>query len=73
MSLTDEILPLLKKLRLSGVLQSLELRTRQAVDDDLSHTEFLYRLLCEEEGLLICRSPSCDLCGEFDHCFGPED
>ena len=48
MSLTDEILPLLKKLRLSGVLQSLELRTRQAVDDDLSHTEFLYRLLSDE-------------------------
>ena len=30
------------------MLQSLELRTRQAVDDDLSHGEFLYRLLTDE-------------------------
>jgi DNA replication protein DnaC len=48
MSSTDDLIPLLKKLRLSGVLQSLELRTRQAVDDDLSHGEFLYRLLSDE-------------------------
>jgi hypothetical protein len=40
MSTTDDLIPLLKKLRLSGVLQSLELRTRQAADDDLSHGEF---------------------------------
>ncbi len=45
---TDELLPILKKLRLSGVLQSLELRTRQAADDDLSHPEFLLRLLTDE-------------------------
>jgi DNA replication protein DnaC len=48
MSTTDDLIPLLKKLRLSGVLQSLELRTRQAVDDDLSHGEFLLRLLSDE-------------------------
>ena len=45
---TDELPPILKKLRLSGVLQSLELRLRQAVDDDLSHSEFLLRLLTDE-------------------------
>jgi len=45
---TDELIPILKKLRLSGVLQSLELRTRQASDDDLSHSEFLLRLLMDE-------------------------
>jgi DNA replication protein DnaC len=48
MSTTDDLIQLLKKLRLSGVLQSLELRTRQAADDDLSHGEFLYRLLSDE-------------------------
>ena len=48
MSTTDDLIPLLKKLRLSGVLQSLELRTRQAVDDDLAHGEFLLRLLSDE-------------------------
>jgi DNA replication protein DnaC len=48
MSPTDDLVPLLKKLRLSGVLQSLELRTRQATDDNLAHSEFLLRLLADE-------------------------
>ena len=48
MSPTDDLVPLLKKLRLSGVLQSLELRTRQAVEDNLSLGEFLFRLLADE-------------------------
>ena len=48
MSPTDELIPILKKLRMSGVLQSLQERTRQAVDDDLSHSEFLYYLLHDE-------------------------
>lgn len=48
MSPTDELIPLLKKLRLSGVLQSLELRTQQALGDNLTHGEFLLRLLTDE-------------------------
>jgi len=48
MSATDDLVPMLKKLRLSGILQTLELRSRQAVDDSLSHGEFLYRLLSDE-------------------------
>lgn len=48
MSGTDELIPVLKKLRLSGVLQSLPLRLRQAADDNLDNTEFLYRLLHDE-------------------------
>ena len=44
----DELIPLLKKLRLSGVLQSLDLRIRQASDDNLAASEFLLRLLCDE-------------------------
>src|SRR5688572_7943252 len=48
MSPTDELVPILKKLRLSGVLQTIELRTRQAVEDDLAHSEYLYRVLLDE-------------------------
>jgi DNA replication protein DnaC len=48
MSPTDELVPVLKKLRLSGVLQSLDLRVRQAADDPLAPSEFLYRLLTDE-------------------------
>jgi DNA replication protein DnaC len=48
MSLNDELLVVTKKLRLSGVLQTLDLRTREAAEDNLSHGEFLYRLLTDE-------------------------
>ncbi len=48
MNATDDLVPVLKKLRLSGVLQSLDVRLRQAVDDNLSPIEFLYRLLTDE-------------------------
>ena len=48
MTPTDDLVPILKKLRLSGMLQTLELRTRQAVDDSSRTSEFLYRLLADE-------------------------
>lgn len=48
MGSTDDLVPVLKKLRLSGVLQTLPLRIQQAVDDNLDHAEFLYRLLNDE-------------------------
>jgi DNA replication protein DnaC len=48
MSAIDELVPLLKKLRLSGVLQSLELRLQQAREDSLPCEEFLFRLLSDE-------------------------
>lgn len=48
MTITENLIKLLKKLRLSGVLQTLDLRTRQAVDDNLTHDEFLFRLLSDE-------------------------
>jgi DNA replication protein DnaC len=44
----DDLVPVLKKLRLSGVLQSLDIRLRQVNDNDISTTEFLYRLLLDE-------------------------
>ena len=40
--------PILKKLRLSGFLATLDLRVKEAVDEDLSHGEFLFRLLSDE-------------------------
>ena len=45
---TDELIPLLKKLRLSGLLESLELRINQAVDDKSSYPEFLLQLVSDE-------------------------
>jgi DNA replication protein DnaC len=48
MSAIDELVPHLKKLRLSGILQSLELRLQQAREDSLPYEEFLFRLLSDE-------------------------
>lgn len=45
---TEPLSSTLKKLRLSGILETLELRCRQATDDNLSHSQFLFRLLCDE-------------------------
>jgi len=48
MSINDELMPVLKKLRLSGVLSTLDLRIKEAVDENLGHSEFLYRLCSDE-------------------------
>lgn len=48
MPINDELVPVLKKLRLSGVLGTLDLRTKEAVDESLSHSEFLFRLCTDE-------------------------
>ena len=48
MSPLDELIPILKRLKLTGVLDTLELRQRQATDEPLSHAEFLLRLLTDE-------------------------
>lgn len=48
MASTDELVPLFKQLKLSGLLHTLPLRVRQAVDDGLDHYEFLFRLLQDE-------------------------
>lgn len=45
---TEELVPILKKLKLSGVLQTLSLRLKQVEEDNLAATEFLYRLLHDE-------------------------
>lgn len=48
MELSHHLVPQLKQLRLSGVLETLEARHRQAVDGQWSYQEFLARLLEDE-------------------------
>ena len=33
---------------------------------------FFYRMLCEDDGLVMCSTPVCSHCGDFDLCFGDE-
>lgn len=48
MSPIPELTPLLKQLRLSGILDTLEARNREAIDRKLAYTEFLSLLIHDE-------------------------
>ncbi len=48
MNTLPELVPLLKQLRLSGILDSLEARTREAIDRHLAYPDFLGLLLQDE-------------------------
>lgn len=39
---------------------------------DMKWKRFLYRQLCEAEGIRLCRAPSCAECCDYHVCFGPE-
>ena len=42
-------------------------------DRDMKWKKFLYKQLCEQEGVYLCRSPSCAVCRDYPLCFGPEE
>jgi DNA replication protein DnaC len=46
--MTHQMVPFLKRLRLSGILQTLDVRNQQAVDGQWTYIEFLARLLEDE-------------------------
>jgi DNA replication protein DnaC len=48
MNALPELVPLLKQLRLSGILDSLEARNREAIDRHLAYTDFLGLLVHDE-------------------------
>lgn len=48
MSTSQHLAPALKRLRLSGILDSLEVRTQQAIAEQWSYAEFLTRLVQDE-------------------------
>ena len=33
---------------------------------------FFYRMMCEDDGLVMCTTPECSACADFDLCFGEE-
>lgn len=40
---------------------------------DMKWKKFLYKQLCQREGVYVCRAPSCEVCADYAKCFGPED
>jgi nitrogen fixation protein NifQ len=33
---------------------------------------FFYRMMCEDDGFVMCSTPVCTACSDFDRCFGEE-
>jgi nitrogen fixation protein NifQ len=40
---------------------------------DMKWKKFLYKQLCAAEGIYTCRAPSCEVCADYQNCFGPEE
>ena len=38
-------------------------------DKNMKWKKFLYKQLCDMEGIYICRAPSCDVCADYARCF----
>lgn len=41
--------------------------------NNMKWKKFLYKQLCITEGIYTCRAPSCEVCTDYNNCFGPED
>ena len=48
MEMTHQLIPFLKRLRLSGILETLDVRNQQAIEGQWTYVEFLARLLEDE-------------------------
>jgi nitrogen fixation protein NifQ len=42
-------------------------------NNDMKWKKFLYKQLCEMEGLNLCRAPSCQVCQDYGQCFVSEE
>ncbi len=42
-------------------------------EHDMKWKKFLYKQLCEREGINACRAPTCEYCADYLTCFGPEE
>ncbi|MBP2226848.1 nitrogen fixation protein NifQ [Azospirillum agricola] len=41
--------------------------------NDMKWKKFFYRQLCEREGMMLCKSPNCEVCDDVATCFEAED
>jgi nitrogen fixation protein NifQ len=41
--------------------------------NDMKWKKFLYKQLCESEGLYLCRVPTCEVCIDYLKCYGSEE
>jgi nitrogen fixation protein NifQ len=67
-----EDLALADRPELTRLMADLFPRLRALNSANMRWKKFFYKQLCERAEVFACRSPSCDLCSEYDVCFGPE-
>ena len=65
-------LGLWNRAQLTGLMRENFAPLAKRNDKDMKWKKFLYRQLCEAEGVAICRSPSCEICVDYAVCFGSE-
>ena len=58
---------------LSGLMRRHFVGLAEMNNRDMKWKKFFYRELCQREGVLICKSPNCEVCADAIHCFGPEE
>ncbi len=66
-------LGLWSRAELSGLLNHNFPHLAELNSKDMKWKKFLYKQLCEAEGLYICRAPSCEVCKDYQQCFGTEE
>lgn len=42
-------------------------------DKNMKWKKFFYKQLCAQEGIYLCRSPSCEVCADYKKCFVEEE
>ncbi|OAN44763.1 hydrogenase [Paramagnetospirillum marisnigri] len=58
---------------LSGLMRRHFVGLAELNSRDMKWKKFFYRELCQREGVIICKSPNCEVCTDFAICFGAED
>lgn len=66
-------LGLWSRAQLSAMLQHNFPELAAKNDKDMKWKKFLYKQLCEAEGIYVCRAPSCEVCIDYPKCFGAEE
>ena len=41
-------------------------------DKNMRWKRFIYRMMCENDGFVMCSTPVCSNCADYDLCYGPE-
>ena len=68
-----EDLGLFSRSDLSDMIRENFPRLAEKNDRDMKWKKFIYKQLCDREGIIACPAPTCDECADFSVCFAPED